>query len=147
MVSHAVAFETWHRSLCLRGLALCKRSFFAAWLRHARACSGLCNLAQFIVPMLACIVQAQLLHRWAVACCRMRLLGNLAQFTVPMLACIVQAQLLHSKAVACCRMRLQMQPGTFQSAYAGLRQASAASSQQCCGMLSRAVAHATWHIS
>ena len=63
-----------------------------------------------------------------------------------LLACIVQAQLLHSKAVACCRMRLLMQPGTFHSAYAGLHRASAASSQQCCGMLSHAVAQATWHI-
>ena len=92
--------------------------------------------------MLACIVQAQLLHSKAVACCRMRLLMQPGTFIVPMLACIVQAQLLHSKAVACCRMRLLMQPGTFHSAYAGLHRASAASSQQGCGMLSHAVAYA-----
>ena len=87
--------------------ASCKRSFFTARLWHAGACSCL---------------------------------GNLAHFIVPMLACIVQAQLLHSKAVACCRMRLLRQLDTCHSAYAGLHRASAASSQQGCGILSHAVA-------
>ena len=72
---------------------------------------------------------------------------NLAHFIVPMPACFRQAQLLHSDAVARCRMRLHMQHGTFHSAYAGLLQASAASSQRCRGTLSHAVACATWHIS
>ena len=72
---------------------------------------------------------------------------NLAHFIVPMLACIRQTQLIHSNVMAWCRMRLRMQPGTFHSAYAGFHQASAAHSQQCRGMLSHVVAHATWQIS
>ena len=101
----------------------------------------------FLVPMVACIWQAQFLHSNAVACCRMRLHRQPGTFLVPMLACVWQAQLIHSNTMACCRMRLHRQPGTFHSAYAGLHLTSAASSQQCFGMLSHAVAHVTWHIS
>ena len=97
--------------------------------------------------MLACIVQAQLLHSKAVACCRMRLLMQPGTFHSAYAGLHRASAASSQQAVACCRMRLLRQPGTFHSAYAGLHRASAASSQHSCGMLSHAVAQATWHIS
>ena len=49
-------------------------------LWHAVACGCTCNLVHFIVPMLACVWQVQLLHSNALACCRMRLHMQLGTF-------------------------------------------------------------------
>ena len=74
--SHAVAYATWHSSVGLYWglcwLAVCKRSFLTARRWRAVACGCLCNPAQLIVTMPDCLVQVQLLHSMAGACCRMR---------------------------------------------------------------------------
>ena len=84
-------------------------------------------MAHFIVPMLACVRQAQLLHSDAVAPCRLwlpcnlvhnvrhaaecRCFCNMAHLSASMLACIRQAQLVHIDAVARRCKWLPLQPG------------------------------------
>ena len=174
MLWHAVA------SCCTCNfiMYMAHHSFFTTMLWHVAEYGCTSNLARFIVPMLACVMQAHSFHINAVACCRLRLhmhtshiswclcwlaLGkrslltavlwaccctcNKAHFRVPMLARLRQAQPFHCHAVTCCRMLLLMRPGTFTGPMlACVRQAHLIHSK-CCGRLSHAVEHATWHIS
>ena len=140
-----------HFYSAVAGLRQASAAFHSNWW-HAVACGCTCNLARFIVPMLACVRQTQLFHSNAVAFCGMRLHMQPGwSWHIPLCLCwlasgkhsLFTAMLWHAVACGCWRMRLHRQPGTFHSAYAGLRLASAAHSQHCCGMLSYAVALAT----
>jgi hypothetical protein len=67
MLLHARAGGPWHILNCHGGL-LRRASCLQAQLRHAVAGGRLCNLANMIMPTLACFRQGQLLHSTAVAC-------------------------------------------------------------------------------
>ena len=62
--SQVVAFALWHTIYNAFGL-------YTVMFRHAVVCRCFWNAAHFIVPMLACIRQAQPVHSDAVARCRL----------------------------------------------------------------------------